>query len=385
MESDANSSKQVFLSLVAEVSNLFSIHFLPLSAEGLTAEINLVPRTGNNHTRNGKVWKCWSLQSSLRNDLESWPLVSNLRSDCMEQGCISAAGSLLWYPQSIYPLYSWKRFWSFRDPLFALVWECSNVLSTVWSPVVNTKCFPEISLLKKKIKIKMGDWLLIISVFIRASCGHRQNKDCNRAEEWESSKDTRSDFSGGIALREAPLLHWGMDSLTLWADDLWPSGSEEGKQLWEHKCSPAVERGEAKGCALQYPTTLWAGCTTVSLWGQVHPMLMKELNKNTSSCCLGLLNCLGRVELSATALTLDFFTPGSQSGMLHTYLVSWWIQWRGRFCLWSWRIDKVSLYILSHTYIGIQTLQRICELSITVLCMGSNTSEFLWCWSQLWC
>lgn len=254
-----------------------------------------------------------------------------------------------------------------------------------WSPVVNTKCFPEISLLKKKIKIKMGDWLLIISVFIRASCGHRQNKDCNRAEEWESSKDTRSDFSGGIALREAPLLHWGMDSLTLWADDLWPSGSEEGKQLWEHKCSPAVERGEAKGCALQYPTTLWAGCTTVSLWGQVHPMLMKELNKNTSSCCLGLLNCLGRVELSATALTLDFFTPGSQSGMLHTYLVSWWIQWRGRFCLWSWQIDKVSLYILSHTYIGIQTLQRICELSITVLCMGSNTSEFLWCWSQLRC
>lgn len=96
MKSDTNSSNHVFLSLVAEASNLFSIHFLPLSAEGLTAEINLVPRTGNNHTRNGKVWKCWSLQSSLRNDLESWPLVSNLHPACMEHGGISAAGSPLW-------------------------------------------------------------------------------------------------------------------------------------------------------------------------------------------------------------------------------------------------------------------------------------------------
>lgn len=75
-----------------------------------------------------------------------------------------------------------------------------------WFPVVNTTCFPEISLLKKK-KIKMGEWLLIISAFIRASCGQRQNKDCNRAEDWESSKDTRSDSSGDIALREAPPPH----------------------------------------------------------------------------------------------------------------------------------------------------------------------------------
>lgn len=55
------------------------------------------------------------------------------------------------------------------------------------------------------------------------------------------------------------------------------------------------------------------------------------------------------------------------------------------FCLWSWQIDEVSLYMLSHTYIRTHTLQRICELSITVLCMGSNTAEFLWCWSQLQC
>lgn len=61
----------------------------------------------------------------------------------------------------------------------------------------------------------MGEWLLIISAFIRASCG--QNKDCSRAEDWERGKDTRSDFSGAIALRKAPLPHWGMDSLALWA------------------------------------------------------------------------------------------------------------------------------------------------------------------------
>lgn len=85
----------VFLSLVAEASNLFSLRFFPLFAEGLTAEINLIPRTGNNHAGNGKAWKCWSLRGSPRNDLESSPLVSNLHPSYMDHSGISAAELLL--------------------------------------------------------------------------------------------------------------------------------------------------------------------------------------------------------------------------------------------------------------------------------------------------
>ena len=94
-------SKHVLLSLVAEASNLFSIHFLPLFAERLTAEINLAPRTGNNHAGNGKVWKCWSLQGSPRNDLESSPLVSDLHAPCMDLSGISTAELVIWCPQPL--------------------------------------------------------------------------------------------------------------------------------------------------------------------------------------------------------------------------------------------------------------------------------------------